>query len=726
MRPFSRLTAAALATLCSASAFAATYYVNPNSLGDGNSGTSSTWPWKTIAKVNATAVSGDTVYFYRGGVWNETLQVKSGVTYGAYGSNTPKPVISGSRYVGGLSWARTSATSNIWVATTNSTIETGAIRHLYLNGARLTRARHPNVSTVPTQPPFTPFTNSTTGITRYARIAATGDYTTLNIEAGALPAGADPTGATAFVRAVGSDLFESTVKGWKASSTSALDLIETPLLDDWGLYLRYNNNKDFGYWLENKLWMLDSPGEWYFDAPNHKLYVWAPNGASPANQGLYAASQANAVVGRNVSNVSLTNIEVRETLSDAISMSGASNVTLTAVDVNRSGRRGVSIWNASNITINTGNIQDSFGMGLWLGDPRGGPTASQPTVNANVSSTTINNSGQKGLGQGGVLFGIGGTFTGNTVSNSASGGVIVYRNTSMTNNTVVNSCTDFDDCGGIYVAQPVIDGAKLQAASPTAPFTSILTSNNLKIMNNIVSIGRPNPDGTPGTGYGDVRGIYLDDYVNGATVSGNYVSGVTYGIMLHTAFGNSITDNLLIGNRSFNLKLQEDPVRDVAVQTGQIPDDGIRFTGQMVGNTILHNGMVTGKNSAAPTLAIPNIVQNAAATANLASYDKNRYGTTNPNNPGILVYNYGGDVTISDMTLANWQAIGKDLQGDFRAYRTDGEAYGFYTATGAATRSIPCPAVNQANCNSFVNLLTGTAVTFPISLPANASVIVIR
>lgn len=727
MRQFARLTGAAAAALCAVTAHAATYYVNTNSWGDSNPGTSSVFPWKTIAKVNSTAVAGDTVLFYRGGVWNETLQVKSGITYGAYGSNSPKPVISGSRDVSGLTWTRYQPDKNIWVAVTNGSganIETGAIRHLHLNGMRLTRARYPNAGQGQ-------FTNSTSGGSRYNKVTASADYLTLSVGTNAVLAGKDLVGATAFVRTVGSDLFEYTVAGWKAGSSTALSLTPKSLLDDWNLVLQYPITENTGYWLENKLWMLDAAGEWYFEAgtgtnPVNKLYVWMPNGASPAGQGLQASSQTSAMVAQNASNFSVSDIEVRETLGDAISMKGINTATLERIDVKRSGRRGMSVWDSSNVTIRTVNIQDSYGNGLWLGDARGGATASQPVINANVSYSTINNSGQNGLGMPGVHLGIGGSFTYNTVSNSASAGIIAQSGTTIQFNTVLNSCSDFEDCGGIYVAQPQNDPIKLSNTPGTAPYTAVKASNNMVINGNIVVTGNANPDGTPHDGPGDVRGIYLDDFVNGVTVSNNYVSGMRYGIMLHTTFNNHIQGNRLIGNRSFNLKLQEDQVRDVTSHlTGATTSQF--YNGQMVNNIIQDNAMVASKLASNPTLAIPNIVQNApAATGQLATYDLNRYATLNPNRPEILVYNYGSDVTNPDMTLIDWQTIGKDPQGSFRAYRTDGEAYGFYTATGAATQSITCPAINQANCSSFVNLRTGSAVTFPISLPANSSIILIR
>ena len=39
----------------------------------------------------------------------------------------------------------------------------------------------------------------------------------------------------------------------------------------------------YGFYLANKLWMLDSPGEWYYDSGAGKLYLWAPGSDDPNN-----------------------------------------------------------------------------------------------------------------------------------------------------------------------------------------------------------------------------------------------------------------------------------------------------------------------------------------------------------------------------------------------------------------------------------------------------------
>ena len=78
------------------------WYVDQTGGDDGNSGTSPSDAWKTIAKVNGSSFSaGDSVLFKRGETWSETLTVPSSgtsgspITFGAYGTGDD-PVIDGS------------------------------------------------------------------------------------------------------------------------------------------------------------------------------------------------------------------------------------------------------------------------------------------------------------------------------------------------------------------------------------------------------------------------------------------------------------------------------------------------------------------------------------------------------------------------------------------------------------------------------------------------------
>ena len=105
-----------------ASGWGSTYYVDSACGADGNNGTTSQTPWKTIAKVNAaTLVAGDTVLFKRGGVWNESLApaasgtTGSPISFDAYGAG-PAPLLTGYLALPAASWTQVGST-NVWKAT---------------------------------------------------------------------------------------------------------------------------------------------------------------------------------------------------------------------------------------------------------------------------------------------------------------------------------------------------------------------------------------------------------------------------------------------------------------------------------------------------------------------------------------------------------------------------------------------------------------------------------
>lgn len=66
----------------SAGASGRSFFVSQSTGNDGNAGTSTGAPWKTVAKVNATALlPGDTVYFLCGDTWSEALVPNGNGTY---------------------------------------------------------------------------------------------------------------------------------------------------------------------------------------------------------------------------------------------------------------------------------------------------------------------------------------------------------------------------------------------------------------------------------------------------------------------------------------------------------------------------------------------------------------------------------------------------------------------------------------------------------------------
>ena len=125
------------------SSFATTYYIANNG-NDTNNGTSTSTPWQTLDKVNATTLQpNDQVLFRRGDTFYGKLILPESsnsvnITFGAYGSGN-KPIITGFTSV--TAW--TNKGRNIWESTNAvSTLSTLSI--VAINGQSVSIGRSPN------------------------------------------------------------------------------------------------------------------------------------------------------------------------------------------------------------------------------------------------------------------------------------------------------------------------------------------------------------------------------------------------------------------------------------------------------------------------------------------------------------------------------------------------------------------------------------------------------
>jgi hypothetical protein len=122
-----RMTVLLLFILCRV-APATTYYVSSSSGNDGNTGTSPSAAWATLAQVNAqTFQPGDSILFKRGDVWNASLVPPSSGTQGnpisfdAYGAGAP-PNFTGWYSIPTTAWVNVAG--NAWKAPVPSTYTT--------------------------------------------------------------------------------------------------------------------------------------------------------------------------------------------------------------------------------------------------------------------------------------------------------------------------------------------------------------------------------------------------------------------------------------------------------------------------------------------------------------------------------------------------------------------------------------------------------------------------
>jgi len=123
-----RVAGLLVVVLWGAIAGATTYYVSSSAGNDANNGTSTSTPWRTLAKVNAqTFAPGDQVLLKRGDVWNESLVPPSSgssaspIVFDAYGTG-PAPNLTGYYAVPTNAWVNLG--NNAWKAPVPATYTT--------------------------------------------------------------------------------------------------------------------------------------------------------------------------------------------------------------------------------------------------------------------------------------------------------------------------------------------------------------------------------------------------------------------------------------------------------------------------------------------------------------------------------------------------------------------------------------------------------------------------
>ncbi len=262
---FSACTLAASLVFAHA-AFADTYYVSKDGR-DSNDGTSLDAPFQTIQKAASVMVAGDTCLI-RKGVYRETVTTTNNGTLSApikFEAYNGEPVVVSGADKLDLSWSV--HTGSIYKATTSV-----GFRQLFVDGVMLNEARWPNarVDRLLDAP--------------RSLVAKTANATDSDVNRylydPKLPDG-NLTGAKLHVTPgkVGGEwsAFTCPISSFD-NITKKLSLAYNFFRGNENYRLRIGNP----YWIYGVLALLDIPTEWHLDSSTSTLYLWAPDGASPA------------------------------------------------------------------------------------------------------------------------------------------------------------------------------------------------------------------------------------------------------------------------------------------------------------------------------------------------------------------------------------------------------------------------------------------------------------
>jgi parallel beta-helix repeat protein len=327
------------------------------------------------------------------------------------------------------------------------------------------------------------------------------------------------------------------------------------------------------FYVEGKLWMLDSPGEWAVQ--NGRLYLWASNGLSPEGK-VWAAPENNGINADNSSGITVDGVKIFSAFN-GISANTSTNLKVLNSDILNSNKDGIWASGSRGMTVSQTNVSNARETGIngWFS-----------VTGANISGTSVSNTGMVNMPTptgAGIFFGDGADnrIDNVRVTNSSYHGISVLhnRNTSVTNSLVDGACVRLTDCAGIYTG-----------AVDKLPLT-------LRIEGNTVN----NVKGTEGIA------IYLDDSANGVTVTRNNMSNNTRGVVLHNAFNNVITYNTFASSEVTHLAFGQDS--GGTIRNNKVSNNTFKST----------NGEQTYNLQASPNLKT------------FASFDYNTYTSNNVN-----------------------------------------------------------------------------------------------
>jgi parallel beta-helix repeat protein len=471
---------------------AAKYYVSSTDGNDANSGTSTATPWKSLAKVNSFSLQpGDEILFRRGDQWIGTITVNSSgnagshIVYGAYGEGD-KPKIYGSEVITG--WQLHAG--NIYKATFNTTTT-----QIFVNGVKMKLARLTN--------------------TGYNTVNAVTSQTQFSCDA--LNAGLNYTGARVMLR---TENWYSIMRSVTSSNSKTLTISSAPAGT-----IKVNQ----GFLLMNKLEFLDSAGEWYYDTATKTVYLWAPNGDTPANYEIRGSVIDNGVYISNQHYITIQDLNIIQHKEKGLSVNGNS----LTIDNNQIEGQGYGIFaegEKSGCVFQNNKVNDVHGIGIyaWISNSI---IRDNEVTNIGVFETlgltgTVADNGGGGL----EISGTGNIIEYNRIIGTNYNGIMWRGNTIIRYNFIKDVLRVKSDGGGIYTGGTTGSG-------------SLVAYN---IIDNAVG---NQAGGTTGRNLGE--GIYLDEPTLNITAEYNTVTRCSdVGIFLHRTGSCIIRHNTVFDARA--------------------------------------------------------------------------------------------------------------------------------------------------------------------------------
>ena len=528
------------------------YYVAANG-NNNNSGTSKTTPFQTIAAFNTLVLQpGDNIFFRRGDVFRGQLTIRysgtasSPIVITSYGTGV-RPIIAGSEVVTNFSLFGT----NIYSASFGSNPVT-----VFSSGNVNFPARFPNSG-------YFTIDNSSNGQSFYdaALTQASGYW----------------NGATVHNRIWPWQFVENKVQSFIAGTVT----LQTPTtMTDF--------KAGWGYYLSDKLELLDTSGEFYYNTTQQKLYVYAktkPNNttveASVYNFGIFLQSAANVTITNinfmyqkgsgisstdNNTNVTITTCRFSNIYGKAISLNAVNNVVIKNNDLLDIYSKGMVVDESENVTVQGNTLKR---IGLYAGRATE-KSAQQISYNGMEIEGEIRN----------------GNISLNTLDSIGYNGIRFSVHTLIEKNIISNYCLSSNDGGGLYTF------------TGTGTFSEI-RGTGCMLKNNIIQNGIGNVDGTVRVSP-SANGIYMDDASGGTVIFANTMNNIAAaGIFLHNSHNDTLQNNVIFNCLNTCLRITKDGIVSVPIVNSVINNNIFYMLKKDLFNLSLINYVDTSFNFAA-------------------------------------------------------------------------------------------------------------------------------
>lgn len=357
---------------------ASVFYVS-NAGNDNNDGLSKKTPFKTLAAAISKATPGDAILLRRGDIFRESGDIAAkNIEVNAYGlANEPLPIISGAIRITGFKPYR----NGIYVAKCDT-----AIGYLFVGNNLMTIARYPNEGWLRTK------YWEDTKVSRDATAEQLAKPNTM-VECPELkdyPGNADNFWTGANIRWRHHSWWFETRKVIDYKSAGRLYLDDRSFEN---INPRKDVPKGWGFYLDNKLELLDVPGEWYYDRGKELVYLYPPAGMNPEKINAEGSFRSN---GLSITDGVVQHIRFEHQQDNGLRIDGTAVMQYCEFEgirrdakVSERGAGGSALYaakNVRNVLISHNTFRNNFDIGINWAQDRNDSTAS--VIERNIVNNT--------------------------------------------------------------------------------------------------------------------------------------------------------------------------------------------------------------------------------------------------------------------------------------------------------------------------------------------------